>query len=189
MKIAITGHSAGIGKAFADYLSNRGHDIVGLSRRDGHNIRVIPKIVDKILPCDMWINNAQSGYAQTELLYKVVDAWGGDAKKMIWIISTMLTTSTGVPAIPGMSYTATAEYKNQKRALEDAFQELKSRPVRMCLIRPGTVATQPHNQPGVNSAAVDQWVATVCDFYVMARERQLWPQELSLGFLNSAADI
>ena len=39
MKIAITGHKKGIGKAFADQLSARGHEIVGISRSDGENIR------------------------------------------------------------------------------------------------------------------------------------------------------
>jgi len=39
MKIAITGHRKGIGKAFAEQLSARGHTIVGISRSDGENIR------------------------------------------------------------------------------------------------------------------------------------------------------
>jgi hypothetical protein len=189
VKIAITGHTSGIGQAFAKYLSNRAHDIVGLSKRDGNNIRIVPRILDKITPCDLWINNAQSGYAQTELLYKVVEAWDGDKKKMIWNISTMMTTSPGVPAIPGQSFTAMAEYKNQKRALEDAFHQLKHRGVRMCLIRPGAVATQDYNQAGVNAAHVDHWVTTVCEFYLRCKENDLWPEELSLGFQMDAPDL
>jgi len=39
MKIAITGHKKGIGKAFAEQLSARGHEIIGISRSDGENIR------------------------------------------------------------------------------------------------------------------------------------------------------
>ena len=189
MKIAITGHSAGIGRAFAQYLASRGHEIVGLSKRDGHNIRVIPKMIEQILPCDMWINNAQAGYAQTELLYKLVDHWAHASHKMIWNISTMMTTSGHIPQIPGLSYTHLAEYKNQKRALEDAFHELKYRGVKMCLIRPGAVATQPYNQAGVNAADVSQWVSTVCDFYLACAQKDLWPEELSLGFLPGAPTI
>jgi hypothetical protein len=181
MKIAITGHTAGIGQSFSRYLSNRGHEILGLSKRDGYNIRVIPRIVDQILPCDMWINNAQSGYAQTELLYKVAEAWTGNRSKMIWNISTITTRDINVPDIPGQSWTGMAEYKNQKRALEDAFLQLKGR-CTMCLIRPGAVATQPYNQSGVNAADVDDWVKTVCDLYISSRELNLWPEELSLGF-------
>lgn len=188
MKIAITGHSAGIGKSFAEYLQARGHEIIGLSKRDGNNIRAMPRIVEKILPCDMWINNAQSGYAQTELLYKIADAWTGDKTKMIWNISTIMTRDIVIPDIPGQSWTSMAEYKNQKRALEDAFYQLKSR-CRMCLIRPGAVATQPYNQAGINAADVDAWVKTVCDFYIMSRLNNLWPEELSLGFKLGAPEL
>ena len=188
MKIAITGHSAGIGQSFARYLESRGHEIVGLSKRDGHNIRVIPKIVERIVPCDMWINNAQAGYAQTELLYKVAESWSGDRSKMIWNISTMMTRDTGVPEIEGQSWVGMAEYKNQKRALEDAFLQLKDC-CTMCLIRPGAVATQPYNQAGVNAADVDAWVKTVCDFYISARVNNLWPEELSLGFRKQAPSV
>lgn len=185
MKIAVTGHTAGIGQSFSRYLTERGHEIVGLSKRDGHNIRVIPKIVEQILPCDMWINNAQSGYAQTELLYKVAEVWSSDRSKMIWNISTMMTQDLAVTDIPGQSWTSMAEYKNQKRALEDAFLQLKNR-CTMCLIRPGAVATQPYNQAGINAADVDAWVRTVCDLYISSRDSNLWPEELSLGFRSKA---
>ena len=88
MKIAITGHSAGIGQALAE--TYYGHEIVGISRRDGNNIRNIPKIADLIEPCDLFINNAQSGFAQTELLFEVHRRWA-DTQKHIMVISTMMT--------------------------------------------------------------------------------------------------
>ena len=71
MKIAITGHTHGIGKAFAEQLAERGHYIVGISRRDGENIRRVQHTASLIEPCDLFINNAQSQYAQTELFYEV----------------------------------------------------------------------------------------------------------------------
>lgn len=189
MKIAITGHTAGIGRSFAGYLAKRGHEIVGLSKRDGNNIRNTPKIVAQITECDMWINNAQSGYAQTELLYKVVEVWKDNHSKMIWNISTMMTTQNKLPTIEGLSSTALMEYKNQKRALEDAHHELKYQGPRLCLIRPGAVATQPYNQSGTNAADVNQWVSAVCDFYIQCRVNDLWPEEISLGFRLSAPNI
>lgn len=188
MKIAITGHTAGIGRAFAQYLQSRGHEIVGLSKRDGHNIRVIPRMVEQILPCDMWINNAQAGYAQAELLYKVSEAWKDDASKIIWNISTMMTRDGGVPRIPGQSWTSIAEYKNQKRALEDAFYQLKDR-CNMCLIRPGPVATQSYNQAGIDAADIDAWAKNICDMYIMAVKSNLWPEEISLGFRLNVPEI
>ena len=80
MKIAITGHKKGIGKAFAEQLSAHGHEIVGISRSDGENIRRVPHTASLIEPCDLFINNAQTGYAQTELLYEVWKRWEGQEK-------------------------------------------------------------------------------------------------------------
>ena len=60
MKIAITGHTHGIGKAFAEQLAERGHEIIGISRRDGENIRRIEHTANLIDPCKLFINNAQS---------------------------------------------------------------------------------------------------------------------------------
>jgi NAD(P)-dependent dehydrogenase (short-subunit alcohol dehydrogenase family) len=184
MNIAITGHTAGIGCSLARRMTDLGHTVIGISKREGNNIRNVPKILQQIEPCDFWINNAQAGYAQTELLYRVWEAWRGRSNKMIWLISTMMTQDVSVPVIPGMTDVAVAEYKNQKRALEDAFYQL--RPVSfspaMMLIRPGCVATQPEQIPDQHGADVDKWVDTLVDFYLSCQSNNLWPEEISLGF-------
>ncbi len=89
MKIAITGHKRGIGQAFTKQLTEMGHDIVGISRSDGENIRRTAHTASIIEPCDMFINNAISMYAQTELLFEVWHRWR-DVKEAhyIWNIST-----------------------------------------------------------------------------------------------------
>ena len=84
MIIAITGHKHGIGKAFAEQLSARGHEIIGISRSEGENIRRITHTTNLIEPCDLFINNAQSMFAQTELLYAVWEKWAKGEKKWIW---------------------------------------------------------------------------------------------------------
>jgi hypothetical protein len=191
MKIAITGHTAGIGAAFAAKLTSRGHEIIGISKREGNNIRNVPKIVDLISSCDLWINNAQSGYAQTELLYKVWESWKGLQNKSIWVISTMLTTDHRLVNIPNMTEISVAEYKNQKRALEDAFYQLKVIPgsPRMLLIRPGAVATQPGQIPDQHGADVDKWTDALIDFYLTAKSSNLWIEEISLGFRRDSPEI
>ena len=68
MKIAITGHTSGIGKAIYDGI---GHEVVGFSRDTGHNINDIfhrMKIVDSVADCDVFINNAHDRFNQVNML-------------------------------------------------------------------------------------------------------------------------
>ena len=89
MRIAITGHKKGIGQEFARQLEQRGHEIVGISRSDGENIRRTAHTASIIEPCDMLINNAISFYAQTELLFEVWHRWQpSNEVHHIWSIST-----------------------------------------------------------------------------------------------------
>lgn len=183
MKIAVTGHSAGIGQALAKILSARGHEIVGLSRRNGHNIRVIDKITNLVEPCDLFINNAQVGYAQTELLYAVWQCWQNQPGKHIWCISTMMTQAPTNNDIPGQSDLAINAYRNQKIALENACNQLRSKawfPV-ITIIRPGAVATQPAQQSPWPYANVDIWAQTIIDTVVSSESQGLRVKEISLG--------
>lgn len=116
MKIAITGHTAGIGAALAEVYY--GNEIIGISTREGNNIRNIPKVSNLIEPCDMFINNAQVGFAQTELLFEIHRRWE-DQDKHIVVISTMMTQDP-VSRIVNMD-----EYRLQKVALEQAVQQLR----------------------------------------------------------------
>lgn len=183
MKIAITGHTAGIGQAFANILQSRGHEIVGLSKRHGDNIRNTPKVVEKIVPCDMFINNAQAGYAQTELLYAVWQAWQDQPGKHIWCIGTMMTQAPVDQAVPGQSDLDMSQYRNQKIALDDAIAQLRNKkhmPV-ITMIRPGAVATQPGQTPEWPYCDVAAWANTVISTMILANEQGLRYNELALS--------
>ena len=147
MKIAITGHKRGIGKAFAEQLADRGHSIVGISRSDGENIRRTAHTASLIEPCDMLINNAISLYAQTELLFEVWHRWQ-DIKEThyIWNISTKLCEQDHDVDIKGITFRESMQYRNQKMALELAHHQLNSQPsnIQMSLIRPGDVLSLIH---------------------------------------------
>ena len=182
MKIAITGHTAGIGQAFAQILQHRGHNIVGLSKRNGDNIRNIPKILEKIISCDLFINNAQSGYAQTELLYAVWEAWQDQPGKHIWCIGTMMTQSPIDQSVPGQSDMAMSQYRNQKIALDDAIVQLRNKkhmPV-ITMIRPGAVATQPGQIFEWPYCNVNAWANTVISTMLLANEQGMRFNELAL---------
>lgn len=159
MKIAITGHKRGIGKAFAEQLSERGHEIVGISRSDGENIRRTAHTASLIEPCDMLINNAISFYAQTELLFEVWHRWQ-DIKEThyIWNISTKLCEQDHDIDIKGITFRESMQYRNQKMSLELAHHQLNFQPsnIKMSLIRPGDVRTQSWSNP--DSITADDYV-------------------------------
>jgi NADP-dependent 3-hydroxy acid dehydrogenase YdfG len=175
MKIAITGHTAGIGQALAEEYRLDGHEIVGLSQREGNNIRNIPKICDQIEPCDVFVNNAQAGYAQTELLFEMARRWQGSDKHII-VISTQMTLE------PTAFDESLDQYRIQKVALEQTVHQLRSRHCnpKITLVRPGNIATTPSKTvpPAANTA---NWSRTLLDIMDMADHNNLRVPDISLG--------
>jgi|TARA_B100000902_G_scaffold71201_1_gene76742 NAD(P)-dependent dehydrogenase (short-subunit alcohol dehydrogenase family) len=159
MRIAITGHKKGIGQEFAKRLAQQGHDIVGISRSDGENIRRVAHTASLIEPCDMFINNAISFYAQTELLFEVWHRWqDSEQEHHIWNISTQVCEWTNDRQINGLTMRQSMEYRNQKMALELAHEQLNTQVsnIKMKLIRPGSVNTQTFSHP--DSISVEDFV-------------------------------
>jgi nucleoside-diphosphate-sugar epimerase len=177
MKIAITGGTAGIGQALGNAYESRGHEVLRLSRRTGHNIRVTPKIADAIETCDMFVNNAQAGYAQTELLFEMAQRWTGTGKHII-VVSTMMTQDP-VSVLPGLDMTA---YRVQKVALEQAVTQIRHhRPgVKITIVRPGDIATS-GDKTVPPSADVDVWAEVLVSTLEKAQVNGLVIPEISLG--------
>jgi NAD(P)-dependent dehydrogenase (short-subunit alcohol dehydrogenase family) len=162
MKIAITGHTAGIGQALAE--AYHGNEIVGLSTREGNNIRNTLKIANLIEPCDMFINNAQAGFAQTELLLEIHGRWINTQKHIV-VISTIMAGEP-VNTMEGMG-----EYWLQKTTLELAVQQLRyttPNGPRITLVRPGSV-----NDP-------ELWARTLVGLFRMAEYNGLSIPDIAL---------
>ena len=162
MKIAITGHKKGIGKAFAEQLSARGHEIAGISRSDGENIRRTAHTASLIEPCDLLINNAITMYAQTELLFEVWHRWQpSNEVHHIWNISTRVCEQDHDIDIKGLTMRESMQYRNQKMALELAHHQLNFQPsnIKMELIRPGSIKTQTFSE--TDAMPVDEYVKQV----------------------------
>jgi len=176
MRIAITGHTSGIGQALAKQYEQKGHTIVGLSKRYGDNIRNIPKIIEKVKDCDMFINNAQEGYAQTDLLFEIYKHWEGVPNKYIMIISTMMTLAPKA-TLDGLDM---EHYRNQKVALEEATKILAHRNLwpQICAVKPGEVHTGDHSSS--KAVAVDQWAETLVKILELAGPT-MKVYEISLG--------
>ena len=177
MKIAITGHTAGIGQALAKEYTSDGHEVVGLSQREGNNIRNTSKICNQIEPCDIFVNNAQAGYAQTELLFEMAQRWQGTGKHII-VISTIMTQEP-VSSIPGLDMD---QYRIQKLALEEAVKQIRYRrlKVKITLVRPGNVATGA-DKTVPPAADVNNWARTLLDMLDITARNNLKILDLSLG--------
>jgi len=180
MKIAITGHTAGIGQSLAQEYELNGHEIVGLSQRDGNNIRNTPKICNQIEPCDVFINNAQAGYAQTELLFEIAQRWQGTGKQII-VISTMMTQEP-VSLLTGLGMD---HYRLQKVTLEEAVRQIRHRRlnIKITIVRPGNIATSP-DKTVPPAADVSNWVRTLLNLLDMANNNNLTISDISLGPSN-----
>lgn len=100
MKIAITGHTSGIGQATASLLSRHGHEVVGFSRRNGWDFTK-PELRDDLIEelkndYDCFINNAyphkyyqsMEGFFQVELLNRVWLLWEKKQDKKIVVVGS-----------------------------------------------------------------------------------------------------
>ena len=91
-KIAITGHTSGIGLNLFEVFSSNGHEVTGYSRRTGADIEdpdVRKRIIDENADCDIFINNAYSPNGQTKLLEELVAHWDSQPKKIINVSSKL----------------------------------------------------------------------------------------------------
>lgn len=187
MKIAITGHTGGIGKSFAQLLASRGHDIVGISRSEGENIRRTEHAASLIEPCDMFVNNAQSMFAQTELLYAVWKKWVGQ-KKYIWNISTAMTKSPINSTPDGQDDIDMSLYRVQKLSLEEASVQLAHKNIwpSISVIRPGGVATQ-KEWSKENKHEVNEWTKSVIDIFSVHPHSHI--PDISITYRKTKLDL
>ena len=82
MKIALTGHTRGIGYAIKQALEPE-HEIIGFSRTNNYNINDPTAIFDAAKDCDVFINNAQYQNYQTQLFELFWDDWKYKHKTII----------------------------------------------------------------------------------------------------------
>lgn len=88
-KIAIVGHTRGIGKAISDLYKSKGYEIVGMSRSNGYDlIHDQEKIMDQIHDCSLVVINAHAGRGQLNLLKRIYGRHAFDKMKVAIITST-----------------------------------------------------------------------------------------------------
>tara|TARA_Y100000590_G_scaffold457665_1_gene610776 strand:- start:844 stop:1449 length:606 start_codon:yes stop_codon:yes gene_type:complete len=115
-RVAITGHTDGIGKNIYNTLKKSKQYLVsGYSLDNDYNIEDSQKIINACIDDDIFINNAFDGWSQVDLLYKLYTKWQDQNKTIINIGS--VTSDTKNPVIE--------RYQIQKKALENACKQLQ----------------------------------------------------------------
>ena len=72
---AITGHTGSIGGGIGIALQDRGFTIKGFSLENGYDLSepgTIRRIVDESEDCSIFVNCAQHGFSQVEILYALL---------------------------------------------------------------------------------------------------------------------
>ena len=124
IKIAITGHTKGLGAEIFKYFQSN-HTVLGFSRSNGYDIKSPldrRKIIKASGDADVLINLVHNYYHQTDLLLESFKAWENESKLIINISSAVVVNDTW-----GQDRLDFIEYKNQKKALESMAGYLSKR--------------------------------------------------------------
>ncbi len=109
MRVAITGHTGGIGLAFFNYFTSKGHEVVGFSRSNGFPLPLsFSKIVSEVQDFDLFINNAHVSLCQLKFLKE--------------LHNTLPTITCGSMAA---DYKSESIYHAEKAEIEQCFRQLK----------------------------------------------------------------
>lgn len=137
MKIAITGHTKGIGKALYDLLIYKGNTCYGFSRKNSYDISDAEDrdaIIFKAKDCDVFINNAWLDFYQVDLFNDIFSLWKEDKSKTIININSR--SKYGISGNPTYSATKKELAKVSYKAMFD-----NDKKCRIININPGYVKT------------------------------------------------
>lgn len=139
-KIAITGHTSGIGKALYEYFTVQGCDVRGFSRSNGYNFpEAEGKALKEIVECDVFINNGFPVKTQCNLLTGVFKEWQFHKKTIVNIGSHTTSYDRSTPH-PRFS----DEYHRDKKELDRICKEFRLQPMKckLILLRPSFIKTE-----------------------------------------------
>lgn len=132
-KIAIIGHTKGIGKAIADLYKKKNYTVVGFSRSNGFDIEKDQQLIlDNLDDCRLIVINAYAGNSQLELLKRVYGKYLKSNKKV-----AVITSTSGTDAGECLDHRTKTymKYCKDKRKLITYIEELQQE-----LHMPGTMS-------------------------------------------------
>lgn len=144
--IAITGHTSGIGKGLYEYFEKKGCRVKGFSKDTGFDISVPEnrdRIVELTRDCDLFINNAYSGYAQVDIAKLWQQQHWSDSH---FIINTSSMAAEPLAEIP-KNFPWLTPYGEEKYAINKVSWEINhsGSKCKSIVIMPGVVQTNFYN--------------------------------------------
>jgi short-subunit dehydrogenase len=142
-KIAIVGHTRGIGKAIADLYRKKNYTVVGLSSSNGYDLQCSQvEIMEQLDDCQLIVLNAYVGRGQMTLLKRIYGKFVFEDKKVVVITSTSGTPIGEDEEFLDPEY---VEYCKNKKTLieyiEQLQQELLNKPLSVYDVCPDVVDT------------------------------------------------
>ena len=147
-KIAIIGHTKGIGKAIADLYRRKKYEIIGLSRSTGYDLATDQeKIMEKLVDCELIVVNAYAKFGQYHLLKRIYSEFHHHYKKVVVITSTSGTDEgedfNEFKVWNKFEYVQYCETKKELIAyISELQEELFSKPLSVYDICPDVVDTE-----------------------------------------------
>jgi len=142
-KIAIVGHTRGIGKAIADLYRKKNYTVVGLSSSNGYDLHCSQvEIMEQLDDCQLIVLNAYVGKGQMNLLKRIYGRFVFEDKKVVVITSTSGTPIGEDEDLQNPEYIDYCENKkNLIGYIEELQQELLNKPLSVYDICPDVVDT------------------------------------------------
>lgn len=145
-KIAVTGHTSGIGKGLYEHFEKQGYTVKGFSLDNGFDISKsenIDRIVELTWDCELFFNNAYYHYQQVALAKLWQQQHWSDHH---YIINTSSIAAEPLADIPN-NFPWLTEYGNEKYSLNKVSWDINhsGSKCKSIIIMPGIVQTNFYN--------------------------------------------
>lgn len=161
MKIAITGHSKGLGKALFEKFPNA----LGLSTAQC-DIQNVNSLIELIKDSDVFINNAYSGFKQTEILNELFNLWKYENKTIVNIVSRSKYPNISKGYLYSASKASLSHLSNSLRFISD-------KKCRIIDINPGLLQSDLPSLSYSETADIIEYVIKL-PFHIEVGELSIW---------------
>ena len=180
MKIAITGHTKGLGRELKQAYEQQGHTVIGFSRSNGYDLRNwshMKKMLEQVSDCDMFINVAKPDFVQTTILYELWKCWKTQPRTIVNIgsgIATMPVCPTNLFDDPNMDI-----YRTAKMSLNEASRQLSCKNLypKIVMINPLHLYNNPIQES--EQQRLTTWVNTLIDIMTQIDNNKFLLKEIT----------